>query len=63
MPVFSKQYRDKVGGAQLRRVPHSLSLTHSLTHTLPLFHSVIAISAERRLFIPSHAECRGTAHF
>lgn len=38
-------------------MPHSLS--HTLSHTLPLFHSVIAISAERRLFIPSHAACRG----
>lgn len=34
----------------LRSVPRSRS------HTLPLFHSVIAISAVRRLFIPGHAD-------
>lgn len=44
----------------LRSVPHSLA--HTLSLTLPLFHSVIAISAEQRLFIPGHAECKGTAH-
>lgn len=49
---FSLRNTERVGGAVLKSVPHTLSLSL----TLPLFHSVIAISAVRRLFIPGHAD-------
>lgn len=51
LPVFfftPTRNTEKVGGAGLRSVPHSLACALSLAHSL--FHSVIAISAEERLF-------------
>lgn len=37
----------------------TLSALRALTRTLTLFHSVIAISAEERLFtVPGHSDCR-----